>query len=145
MKKLATLFAMMGVGLGTALAQRQIDFRNFSTFPVTVDDGSGNVTTIGSLTSPLGPASVRVALFVGTNGSPFSAMSMVGMTTNSASSNPLAVGTFFGGNPYTLTGYGIGAQISFAYAAWSISTGVLTYQEALGASQGFVSHSPVVG
>src|SRR5205823_13226786 len=75
----------------------------------------------------------------------FSARSMVGMTTNSASSNPLAAGTFFGGNPYTLTGYGIGAQISFAYAAWSISTGVLTYQEALGASQGFVSHSPVVG
>jgi len=150
MKKLATLFAMMGLGVGTALAQGQIDFRNPSTFPVTVKDANGTVYTIGASTAgnPLGPASVRVGLFVGTNNAPFSAMTMVGMTTNSASSNPLAVGTFFGGNPYTLTGYAVSSQISFAYAAWSISTGALTYQQALDpnvTTTGYVSQTPVIG
>src|SRR3989442_12966114 len=114
MKKLATLFAMMAVGLGHAWAQGQIDFHNPSSFPVTVKDPSGNVTTMGSASSPLGPATVRVGLFVGANGTPFSGMTMVGMTTNSASSNPLAVGTFFGGNPYIVPGFTTGTTISFA-------------------------------
>ena len=82
MKNLATLFAMTFVGLGTALAQGTIDFHNpggASGFPVTVIDAAGNVTKIGDTAagSPLGPASVRVGLFVGANGTPFSGMTMV--------------------------------------------------------------------
>ena len=150
MKNLATLFAMTFVGLGTALAQGTIDFHNpggASGFPVTVIDAAGNVTKIGDTAagSPLGPASVRVGLFVGANGTPFSGMTMVGLTTNSASSASLAIGTFFGGNPYVVPGFATGTTISFAFAAWSITTGALTYPDALIAGQGYVSHTPVVG
>jgi len=154
MKKLATLFAMMGVGLGTALAQGTIDFHNpggASGFPVTVRDAAGTVFTIGNTAggSPLGPASVRVGLFIGANGTPFSGMTMVGMTTNSASSASLAIGTFFGGNPFPVPGFTAGTTVSFAFAAWSISTGALTYQDAINPAinqgQGYVSSNPVVG
>ena len=145
MKKLATLFAMTAVGLGTAVAQGTIDFHNPNNFPVTVRDAANNVTTMGSATSPLGPGTVRVGLFVGNNGATFSQMTMVGMTTNSSSSLALFVGTFNGGVPYSVTGRNQGDVVSFAFAAWSISTGALTYQAALGAPTGYVSHTPVVG
>jgi len=128
MKKLATLFAMMAVGLGNAWAQGQIDFHNPNTFPLRVDDGAGNITTVGATGSPLGPGSVRVGLFVGPNGSTtMSQMQMVGLVTNSSSTVPLFVGTFNGGNPYTITPSAQGAQVSFMFAAWSITTGALTY------------------
>jgi hypothetical protein len=145
MKKLATLFVMFVVSLGTALAQGTIDFHNPNTFPVTVRDPAGTVTTIGAAGSPLGPASVRVGLFVGANGSAFSAMTMVGMTTNSPASTPLFVGTFNGGTSFAVPGRNNGDQVSFAFAAWSISTGALTYQDALIASSGWVSLNPVIG
>jgi len=72
-------------------------------------------------------------------------MTMVGMTTNSASSASLAIGTFFGGNPFPVPGFTTGTTISFAFAAWSISTGALTYDAAKVASTGYFSQSPVVG
>ena len=80
MKKLATLFAMVVVNLGTALAQGTIDFHNPNTFPLRVADAAGNVTTVGSAGSVLGPASVRVGLFIGT-GSTLGSLTMVSMTT----------------------------------------------------------------
>ena len=146
MKKLATLFAMTVVGLGTAWAQGTIDFHNPNTFPLRVTDSAGNVTTVGSAGSPLGPASVRVGLFTGPNGTTtIGQMTMVGMVTNSASSVPLFVGTFNGGNPYTITPSTPNAQIAFAFAAWSISTGALTYDAALIASTGYATDTPSFG
>jgi len=145
MKKLATLFAMSIVGLGTALAQGTIDFHNPNTFPVTVQDAAGNVTTIGTAASPLGPSSVRVGLFIGAVGAPFSAMSFVTMVTNSPAGTPLFVGTFNGGTSYQVPGHPTGESVSFAFAAWSISTGALTYDAAKIATQGYVSFNPVVG
>jgi hypothetical protein len=146
MKKLATLFAMTAVGLGTAWAQGTIDFHNPNTFPLRVTDSAGNVTTVGSAGSPLGPASVRVGLFTGPNGTTsIGQMTMVGMVTNSASSVPLFVGTFNGGNPYTITPSTPNAQIAFAFAAWSISTGALTYDAALIASTGYATPTPGIG
>jgi len=128
MKKLATLFAMMAVGLGNSWAQGTIDFHNPNTFPLRVQDAGGNTFTVGAAGSPLGGASVRVGLFVGPNGSTsMSQMSMVGLATNSASAVPLFVGTFNGGNPYTITPSTPNAQVAFMFAAWSITTGSMTY------------------
>jgi hypothetical protein len=144
MKKLATLFAMTAVGLGSAWAQGTIDFHNPNTFPLRVQDAAGNVTTVGATGSPLGPASVRVGLFVGANGAAnISAMTMVGMVTNSASTVPLFVGTFNGGNPYTITPSTPNAQVAFAFAAWSISTGALTYDAAKLATTGYLGESAI--
>ncbi len=136
-KKLATLFATMAVGVGTAWAQGQIDFHCPSTQPLKVTDGT-TTWTVGATGSPLVGSAVRVGLFVGANGATdISTMTMVGMVTNNPASSGLFLGTFNGGNPFTLTGYAIGQQVSFAFAAWSISTGALTYQAALNASQGY--------
>jgi len=144
MKKLATLFAMTAVGLGSAWAQGTIDFHNPNTFPLRVTDAAGNTTTVGSTGSPLGPASVRVGLFTGPNGSTsIGQMAMVGMTTNSASTVALFVGTFNGGNPYTITPSTPNAQVAFMFAAWSISTGALTYDAALIASTGYAGASAI--
>jgi len=145
MKKLATLFVMMAVGLGNALAQGTIDFHNPNTFPVTVIDAAGTVTTIGTAASPLGPTSVRVGLFIGANGSPFSAMTMVAMVTNSPSGGALFAGTFNGGTSYPVLGHLQNEVVSFAFAAWSISTMALTYDAAKLASTGYFSQTPVVG
>lgn len=143
-KKLATLFATMAVGLGTAWAQGTIDFHCPSSQPLKVTDGT-TTWTVNAAGSPLTGASVRVGLFVGPNGTTdINLMTMVGMVTNSASSNPLALGTFNGGNPFALpTGYPASSQVSFAFAAWSISTGALTYQAALSAAQGYVGVTPI--
>jgi len=145
MKKLATLFAMTVVSLGTALAQGTIDFHNPNSFPVTVKDAAGTVTTIGAAGSPLGPASVRVGLFIGAPGASFVAMTLVGLATNSPAGTPLFVGTFNGGTSYAVPGHANGESVSFAFAAWSISTGALTYTDALKAPTGYVSFNPVVG
>jgi hypothetical protein len=146
MKKLATLFAMTAVGLGSAWAQGTIDFHNPNTFPLRVQDSAGNTTTVGAAGSPLGPASVRVGLWVGPNGSTaIGQMSFVAMVTNSASTVPLFVGTFNGGNPYTITPSTPNAQVAFAFAAWSISTGALTYDAALIASSGYATTAPSFG
>lgn len=142
MKKLATLFAMVGVGLGTALAQGTIDFHNPNTFPLRVSDAAGNVTTVGAAGSVLGPASVRVGLFIGT-GTTIGSLQMVGMTTNSSSTLPLFVGTFNGGNPYTVPGFAQNSVVNFAFAAWSISTGALTYADALNATTGYIGNSTI--
>ena len=128
MKVLAALIlAIVAVSVG-ALAQGTIDFHNPNTFPLRVYDAAGNLTIVGATGSPLGPASVRVGLFVGPNGSTsMSQMTMVGLATNSASTVPLFVGTFNGGNPYTITPSTPNAQVAFMFAAWSITTGSLTY------------------
>jgi len=144
MKKLATLFAMIVVGLGTALAQGTIDFRNSNTFPLQVKDAAGNVTTVGSSTGPLGPASVRVGLFIATT--PVTSilqMTMVGLTTNSPSTLPLFVGTFNGNSPFPVPGHPAAEVVSFAFAAWSITTGALTYQAALTAPTGYIGTSAI--
>jgi len=145
MKKLAILFAMTVVSLGTALAQGTIDFHNPNTFPVTVKDAAGNVTTIGTVGSPLGVSSVRVGLFIGAPGAAFSAMQLVGLATNSPSSGALFAGTFNAGTTFPVPGHAVSEQVSFAFAAWSISTGALTYSDALLAQTGYVSINPVVG
>jgi len=59
-----------------------------------------------------------------------SQMSMVGLTTNSASTLPIFLGTFNGGNPFTVVGHPQNEVVSFAFAAWSISSGAMTWQEA---------------
>jgi hypothetical protein len=143
MKKLATLFAMVGVGLGTALAQGTIDFHNPNTFPLQVRDAAGNVTTLGAAGSPLGPGSVRVGVFIGTGATSIDTMTMVGMTTNSSSTLPLFVGTFNGGNPYTIAGHPQNEIVNYAFAAWSISTGALTWQAAKTATTGYVGNSGI--
>ena len=145
MKALAALILAIVALSVSALAQGTIDFHNANTFPVKVVDLSdGSVTTLGAPGSPLGPASVRVGLFVGPNGATsISQMTMVGLTTNSASSVPLFVGTFNGGNPYTIIPSTPNALVSFAFAAWSISTGAMTYQEALTATFGGVGLSAI--
>jgi hypothetical protein len=131
MKKLATLFVMMAVGLGNAWAQGQIDFHNPNTFPLRVQDAGGNTFTVGAAGSPLAQGSVRVGLFVGPNGSTsMSQMSMVGLVTNSSSTVPLFIGTFNGGTSYAITPSTQGAQVAFMFAAWSITTGSLTYSGA---------------
>jgi hypothetical protein len=145
MKKLATLFVMVVVGLGTALAQGTIDFHNPNTFPLRVQDAAGNVTTVGAAGSPLGTASVRVGLFIGASGATFAQMTMVGMTTNSSSTLPLFVGTFNGGNPYAIPGRAQNDIVSYAFAAWSISTGALTYQDALNSGTGYGGLSAIGG
>jgi len=145
MKKLATLFVMMVVGLGNALAQGTIDFHNPNTFPVTVIDSAGTVTTIGTAASPLGPSSVRVGLFIGANGAPFSAMTLVAVVTNSPSGGALFAGTFNGGTSFIVPGHLQNETVSFAFAAWSISTGALTYDAAKLAPTGYFSPTPVVG
>lgn len=142
MKKLATLFAMVVVNLGTALAQGTIDFHNPNTFPLRVADAGGTVTTVGAAGSPLGPASVRVGLFIGT-GSTLASLTMVGMTTNSSSTLPLFVGTFNGGNPYAIAGHPQNEVVNFAFAAWSISSGALTYADAIASGIGYAGNSTI--
>ena len=89
MKKLATLFVTMAVGLGNALAQGTIAFQNIAAFPLLVQDASGTTKKIGDPTGPLGPSSTRVALFVGpTTATRIDQMTMVGLTTNSPSLLP---------------------------------------------------------
>lgn len=150
MKKLAILFAMTVVSLGTALAQGTIDFHNPNTFPVTVRDAAGNVTTIGTAASPLAPSSVRVGLFIGAPGATFAQMTMVGMVTNSPSGGALFAGTFNGGTTFAVPGQAANTSVSFAFAAWSISTGALTYQDAYNPAVniglvGYASQNPVIG
>jgi len=134
MKKLATLFAMMAVGLGNALAQGQIDFHNpggATGYPMQVRDASGNVTTVGAPGSPLAQGSVRVGLFIGPNGSTsLSQLSLITVITNSTLSVSTFYGTFNGGTSFPVPGFAPNASVSFAFAAWSISTGALTYQGA---------------
>jgi len=139
MKKLTILFASLIAFSESALAQGTIDFHNPNTFPLRFSDG----TIVGAPGSPLGPASVRVGLFIGVGNVTFSQMTMVGLTTNSASTLPLFVGTFNGGNPFTIAGHPQNEVVSFGFAAWSISTGALTYQDALTATSGYVSDSVI--
>jgi len=144
MKKLATLFAMVGVGLGTALAQGTIDFHNPNTQPLQVRDAGGTVTTIGATGSPLGPGSVRVGVFISTTAATsLLQMTMVGMTTNSSSTLPLFVGTFNGGSTYAIPGHPQSEVVNFAFAAWSISTGALTYDAALASGLGYTGASTI--
>jgi len=146
MKKLATLFAMLFVGLGTAWAQGTIAFNNSHTYPLSVRDAGGTTTIIGAPGSPLGPASVRVGLWVGPNGSTdVSQMTFIGLATNSAGSLTIFQGAFSGGNPFTITPSVPNSQVAFAFAAWSISTGALTYQDALIAPQGYYTQTPSFG
>ena len=141
MKKLATLFAMV-VGLGTALAQGTIDFHNPNTFPLKVADAAGNVTTVGAAGSPLGPGSIRVGLFIGT-GSTLGSLTMVGLATNSSSTLPLFVGTFNGGNPYSIANHPQNEVVNFAFAAWSIASGAFTYADAIASGIGYAGNSTI--
>jgi hypothetical protein len=145
MKALVTLILVVVGVPASALAQGTIDFHNPNTVPMRyVDLRDGTDIIIGTPGSTYGPASMRVGLFVGPNGSTsMSQLQMVGMTTNSASTVPLFIGTFNGGNPYTVTPSTPNAQVSFAFAAWSISTGALTYQDALLSSVGIVGRTDI--
>jgi hypothetical protein len=149
-KKLATLFATMAVGLGTAWAQGTIDFHTINTLPVTVDNGpSTTVYKLGEPGGPLGAGSVRIGLFVGPlSATDISQMQMVGMVTNSSASAVQAQGTFNGGTTYAIPasfGYGTGTAVKYLFAGWSISTGALTYQAALTATQGYAGQSAIGG
>jgi len=147
MKKLATLFAMMAVGLGTAWAQGQIDFHNpggATGFPLQVRDASGNVTTLGAPGSPLAQGSVRVGLFIGPNGSTsLSQLTQITFITNSTLAISSFYGTFNGGTSFPVPGFAPNTSVSFAFAAWSISTGALTYNAALNAGQGYAGVSTI--
>jgi hypothetical protein len=147
MKKLATLFAMTVVGLGSAWAQGQIDFHNpggASGYPMQVRDASGAVTVIGSAGSPLAQGSVRVGLFIGdTTVTAIGQMTMVGMVTNSTSPVALFYGTFNGGTGYLVPGRAPNSSVNYAFAAWSISTGALTYDAAKIASTGYAGESAI--
>ena len=122
-KKLATLFAIMTIGLGTALAQGTIDFHNANTYAMTAAG-----TTVGTVGSPVGPASLRIGLFIGgVTATDISQMTMVGLTTNSPSSSGLFAGTFNGTTSYAISGHPAGEVVNFMFAAWSISTGSLVY------------------
>jgi len=148
MKKLAILFGMLGVSLGSALAQGTIAFQNINTFPLRVQDAAGNVTTVGSAGSPLGPSSIRVGLFIGGAGATFQQMTMIAFTTNSPSSLGAFAGTFFGGNPYALPtnpNYEQNDVVSFAFAAWSIASNALTLQDAINSGIGYAGVSTVGG
>jgi len=144
MKKLATLFAMIVVSLGTALAQGTIDFHNPNTSPLRVQDAAGNVTTVGAAGSPLAQGSVRVGLFLGpATATSWAQMTMITFITNSSSTLPLFVGTFNGGVPYTVAGHPQNEVTSFAFAAWSISSGALTYADAIASGQGYAGLSAI--
>jgi len=147
MKKLATLFAIMAVGLGNAWSQGQIDFHNpggASGYPMQVRDASGTVTTIGSAGSPLAQGSVRVGLFVGPNGSTsLSQMTSIATITNSTLAVSAFFGTFNGGTSFPVPGFAPNASVAFAFAAWSISTGALTYDAAKLASTGYLGESAI--
>jgi len=131
MKKLATLFAMMAVGLGNAWAQGQIDFHNpggATGYPMQVRDANNVTTTVGATGSPLAQGSVRVGLFIGPNGATsMSQMSMVAVITNSTLAVPSFHGRFNGGTSYEIIPSVANTQVSYLFAAWSISTGALTY------------------
>lgn len=131
---------------GSARAQGTIDFHNPNTVPLRyVDLRDGTDIIIGTPGSPYGPASMRVGLFIGPNGATgFSQMAMVGLTTNSSSTLPIFIGTFNGGNPFVVPGHAPGEVVSFAFLAWSISTGALTYQDALNSVTGVVG-IPAIG
>jgi len=143
MKKLATLMATLVVISASARAQGTIDFHNPNTFPLKVLDMRDlSVTTLGASDSPLGPGSMRVGLFIGT-GTTFGSLTMVGMTTNSSSTLPLFVGTFNGGNPYAIAGHPQNEVVNFAFAAWSISSGALTYADAIASGIGYAGNSTI--
>ena len=144
MKGLAALIPAIVAVSHCVLAQGTIDCHNPSTFPLKVlDMRDGSVTTLGAPGSPLGPASVRVGLFIGFGATTISQMTMVGLTTNSSSTLPLFVVTFNGGNPYSIPGHPQNEVVDFAFAAWSISTGGMIYQEALNAPAGGVGISAI--
>jgi hypothetical protein len=145
MKNLATLIAAILALPESAFAQGTIDFHNPNTVPLRyVDPSIGLDTIIGTPGSFWGPASMRVGLFVGANGATsISQMTMVGLTTNSTSTVPLFIGTFNGGHRFTLVAHPPGERVSFAFAAWSISTGALTYFAALQATTGIVGATAI--
>jgi hypothetical protein len=70
-------------------------------------------------------------------------MTMVGLTTNASSTLPLFIGTINGGIPFAVAGHPQNEIVSFAFAAWSISTGAMTYQEAINAATGGVGVSAI--
>ncbi len=143
MKGLAAVIPAIVAVSASVLAQGTIDFHNPNTVPLRyVDLRDGTDIIIGTPGGRYGPASMRVGLFIGPSGATsFSQMTMVGLTTNSASTLPIFIGTFNGGNPFTVAGHVQNEVVSFAFAAWSISTGALTYQEALVSTVGIVGHT----
>jgi hypothetical protein len=145
MKGLAALLPAIVAVSASALAQGTIDFHNPNTVPLRFADlRDGTSGIVGAPGSPYGPASMRVGLFIGPPGATsFSQMAMAGLTTNSASTIPIFIGTFNGGNPFTVAGHPQNEVVSFAFAAWSISTGALTYQEALASAVGIFGQTTI--
>jgi hypothetical protein len=145
MKALAALIAATFAVSVNAPAQGTIDFHNPNTVPLRyVDPWLGIDIIIGTPGSPWGPASMRVGLFIGAPGATsISQMTLVGLTTNSASTISLFIGTFNGGNPFTVPGHPQNEVVSFAFAAWSISTGALWYQDALQSTTGIVGATAI--
>src|SRR6185503_9065796 len=114
MKSLATLVVATIALSESARGQGTIDFHNPNTFPLRFSDGT-TTTIVGAPGCPLGPASVRVGLFIGAStATSISQMTMVGLTTNSASTLPIFLGTFNGGIPYTVAGHAQYEVVSFA-------------------------------
>jgi hypothetical protein len=131
MKKLVILMAAMVAGVTGAMAQGYLAGQNFSTSPMTVTNTGGSVSNIvGATGSLLAPASVRVQLWIGSNGIPVGSLIPITMITNSPSTLSLAWGTF---NMQTVTlpaPYDGTFNIELLYRAWSISTGALTWDAA---------------
>jgi hypothetical protein len=145
MKRLPPLIVGILALSVSALAQGTIDFHNPNTVALRyVDPSNGTDIIIGTPGNPFGPASMRVGLFIGAGGATsISQMVMVGLTTNSTSTLALFIGTFNGGNPFTVAGHPQNEVVSFAFAAWSISTGAITYYDALQSTTGIVGATAV--
>lgn len=138
MKRLATILSAVALSMGSALAQGTIDFHNANTYPILVTDGA-TTNKLGATGSQLGPASVRVQLFIGADtATSLSQLTAVGMTTNSPSTSTLFQGTFNGGNPFTIPGttWPQGTVVAYAFAAWS-NLGAQTWADAVAAGIGY--------
>jgi len=139
----------MTLGAVGAMAQGQIQAQNGGTgipggFPILITAGGvTNVLGTGSTNAfGIGPKSVIVQLWVGTNGS--ATLFPIDIGTNSQSTVAGSQGNFVvgTGNPENLPAPFDGTfVIEYLYKAWSINTGASSYAQAMNASQGYVGQS----
>lgn len=107
MKKLAFLLLLASLGQRNIQAQGvgTFQFNNSSTFPILIDPDIGGQTyvigTSNAMPYGAGPGKVAVQLYVALASAP-NQFFLAGMTTNSGSMSPAFLGTFHGGNPYTI-------------------------------------------
>jgi hypothetical protein len=142
MKKILVISAITTLGALSSMAQGTIVFGNSSAQRINavVAPLTTNVIGTASTAYGLGPAQVRFSLLMGANGSALSSMIPVvannsgGATVVSNSPGVVATaqGTFSGGSPLIPTGqaWSDGSSlISFAYIAWSFSSGATSYTQ----------------